>query len=529
MAAVGSLGGQSQLLGYARTLWRRKWTIVLIAVIATVVAFGVSKTETPTYQATAQLLFQPTASQSVLGSGALFATPNVSDDISLIESPRVAAIVLSRIGSVPPMSATNVSGTDLIDIAVTSTVPADAARAANAYADAYLSYERRQTVSNLLASARVVQHRISSIQSQISALQTTAATQSGAAQAATQARIAGIEQQLTTLTGQLNTLQSSAALDSAGAELIVPATPPTSPSSPRTLRNTLFGFGGGIVIGLALAFVRENLDDTVGSREDLERAQPDLPVLAQIPYEAHPPKAIPLVSVVRPHSAGAEAYRSLRTSVQFLTLERSLRTLQVTSPKSGDGKTTTVANLAVALAGAGQRVIVLDCDLRRPRLHEPFGVANEVGFTSVLLGDSPISAVLQEPPGFEGRLRILSSGPHLSNPSELLSSQRTAEVLASLSGMADLIVIDSPPVLPVTDAVALAPRVDATLMVVSSGQTTAKDLARSLEVLGQVAAPVVGAVLNAVVPESRYGGYRYRGYRYEPYRSTEVPTSTPIS
>jgi non-specific protein-tyrosine kinase len=147
-------------------------------------------------------------------------------------------------------------------------------------------------------------------------------------------------------------------------------------------------------------------------------------------------------------------------------------------------------------------------------------VSNEVGFTAVVLGDAPLSKALQTPAGYGGQLRVLPAGRHISNPSELLSSQRTGEILASLGEIADLVLIDSPPVLPVTDAVALAPRVDATILLVAAGQTTGKDLAHSLEVLGQVSAPVVGAVINASTPQHGYG-YRYHGYHYrypyEPY------------
>jgi non-specific protein-tyrosine kinase len=229
-----------------------------------------------------------------------------------------------------------------------------------------------------------------------------------------------------------------------------------------------------------------------------------------------------LVARTRPHSYAAEAYRSLRTSVQFLALDQPVRILQVTSPRTSEGKTTTVANLAVTLAAAGQRVIVADCDLRRPRQHDMFGLSNRVGFTSVLLGESPMSEALQAVPDYPD-LSVLASGERPPNPAELLASPRVKEVFGAMARLADVVLVDTPPVLPVTDAVLVSGRVDATVIVVSAGLTSAKDLSRALEVLGQVDAPVTGAVLNSVAVNA---GYRFR-YRYsytsEPQhlRSTE--------
>src|SRR5207249_10429878 len=134
--------------------------------------------------------------------------------------------------------------------------------------------------------------------------------------------------------------------------------------------------------------------------------------------------------------------------IQFMGLDQTLKTVQVTSPSPGEGKTTTLANLGVVLSRAGQNVILVCCDLRRPRIHEFFGLSNEVGFTSVLLGDTPLSAALRKVPD-EERLMVLASGPEPPNPSELLSGTRAVEVFTALQGMADIVLIDSPPVLPV--------------------------------------------------------------------------------
>ncbi|MDQ4088940.1 MAG: CpsD/CapB family tyrosine-protein kinase [Actinomycetota bacterium] len=187
-----------------------------------------------------------------------------------------------------------------------------------------------------------------------------------------------------------------------------------------------------------------------------------------------------------------------------------MRTIQITSPNAAEGKTTTVANLAVALARAGERVVIVSCDLRRPRIHEFFGLPNDVGFMSVVLGEMPLSAALQSVPG-EARLQLLATGPIPANPSELLSSNRSGQVLDALRKEFSVVLIDCPPVLPVTDAAVLSSKVDGTLLVVTVGTTTGKQVTRSLELLRQVGAPIIGTVLNGVGSQGGYGYYAYYG------------------
>ncbi|MHB8246954.1 MAG: tyrosine-protein kinase domain-containing protein [Acidimicrobiales bacterium] len=520
VAAPPSAESQPQLLQYGRTLWRRKWTILVVTLLAAGAAFGFSEAETPVYSSTASVLLQSSASSQVIGNGANVVI-NPADEIQLIESPGVASLVRKKIGSAPPISAASVTGTDVITITASSRHAVDAARIANAYANAYVQYRQTSAVDSLLGAAQTTQARVTAVQAQITKLNASIASappsQKAAVTATVTPEITALQQQVSVLLQQVSTLQSDASLSASGAQVVGPAVPPSSPSSPRKLRNDLVGLGGGLILGIALAFVREALDDSIVTKEDLDRAQPGLPVLGEIPLSgATKGSVIDLISASRPHSLGAEAYRSLRTSVQFLCLDRSIRTLQLTSPRTTEGKTTTISNLAIALVGAGLSVIAVDCDLRRPRLHEPFGLSADVGFTSVLLDQVPLEAALRQVSGHEG-LRILASGKRPPNPSELLSTQRARDVLHQASELADLVLIDSPPTLPVTDAVALAPAVDAVILVVSSGSTTAKDVARSLEILGQVDAPVVGAVLNGISQGNQYGyRYRYGGYSYGP-------------
>jgi non-specific protein-tyrosine kinase len=220
-------------------------------------------------------------------------------------------------------------------------------------------------------------------------------------------------------------------------------------------------------------------------------------------------------ALAEPTSPAAEAYRTLRTSVQFLSLKRPVRTLMITSPNAGDGKTTTIANLGVVFARAGVPVTVVSCDLRRPTLHEAFGLSNTVGFTSVLLGQVSAEDALQTVPNLE-RLTVMAAGPIPPNPSELLSLRKASDVFVSLAASGRVVLVDAPPVLPVSDALVLANRVDAVLLVCVAGMTTRKDAARAVELLSQVDAPLVGTILNGASEPGGYGySYRYYGAAHD--------------
>ncbi|MFH1085074.1 MAG: CpsD/CapB family tyrosine-protein kinase [Chloroflexota bacterium] len=204
---------------------------------------------------------------------------------------------------------------------------------------------------------------------------------------------------------------------------------------------------------------------------------------------------ITLVTLTDPLAPASEAYRSLRMNLQFAALDRPLRTLLVTSPGQGEGKSTCLANLAVTMAQVEQRVIAVDCDLRRPHLHVLLGLCNEVGFTTMMLDER----ALQAPPlqaTAVNDLRALTSGPLPPRPADLLGSKRMELVIARLLEEADLLLFDAPPLMAAADATVLAAKVDGVLLVVSAGETKREAVQRSIERLRKVNANIVGAVLN---------------------------------
>lgn len=220
------------------------------------------------------------------------------------------------------------------------------------------------------------------------------------------------------------------------------------------------------------------------------------------------PEDLDLVTMTDPISPASEAYRTLRLNLQYASLDEPLHTLLVTSSSPDEGKSTTLANLAVTMAQAEMRVIMVDCDLRRPHLHELFRQRNDIGLTTMMIEDQ----ALTDPPLLDTPvkgLRLLASGPLPPRPADLLGSQRMERVLERLASDADMVVLDAPPVMAVTDAVVLATKVDGVLLVVSAGETKRESAQRAVERLRKVNAHIVGSVLNnAPLDATMHGYYR---------------------
>ena len=213
-----------------------------------------------------------------------------------------------------------------------------------------------------------------------------------------------------------------------------------------------------------------------------------------------------LITISEPRSPISEAYRTLRTNLDFAGLDRALKTLVVTSAGVGEGKSTTLSNLAVVSAQTGRKVILVGADLRRPRLHQIFGLDNQAGLTTMLMDDSSLATPPLQESGIEG-MRILTSGPLPPNPAELMGSRRMEEVIAALAEWADQVFFDAPPVVAVTDAAVLATKVDGVLLVVSAGKTRREYARTAVQRLEQINARLVGTVLTNVQMGVAYQGY----------------------
>ena len=497
-----------------RTLRRYKLRIAVVALVALAAALTFSFLQDPVYEATAEVVVrQPGASSPFAGLASPASDPArvLGTEIRVIKGPEVRIGAQARLGGTPPkVSAVAAPDADVIRITTRDGVAARAAAAANAYAESYLDLRQREALDAFAKLNRDLQAGISDLQRQID-------TATGPERDALLQAQGGFRQKLAEA-------QVGGNLGTSGARIVQPAVEPTSPISPTPVRTGVLAGLSGLLLGVGVALLSGRLDQSVRSKEDLERATPGLFTLGMLPKVHAPKKGEPprLLTLHDPRSPTAEAHRALLASLQFLNHEEPARVIQITSPSTGDGKTTIVANLGVAMALAGQRVAVVCCDLRRPNLHEFFGVGNGVGLSTVLSGQAPLSSALQSVEQLPG-LVVLPSGPPPPNPTELLGSKRTGQVLKSLLTVVDVVIIDCPPVLPVADALVLASQVNSSLLVCRAGKTSRKRLTRARELMLQVEAPLVGTILNGVPLEDSDTGAYYDEDERRGGTSTAVP------
>jgi capsular exopolysaccharide synthesis family protein len=510
-------GTEPTFRAYLQILRHRKWWVFSIVVLGLAASVAFSFTAHKQYSATAQLLVQPSVNVNGLGAAQQPVTQtDVETELQLVTSAPIQQAVRDRLKSTPTVSASEVGQTDVMAITATSQVPSQASLVANLYATAFVQY-RQAVASHSLANAEAqLGSQISSLGRQLSSFHGDTSSPTASA----------LLNQEAVLKEQLAQMQVSGAVYTGDVVLVTPAQTPISPSSPRPVQDALLGLAAGLALGLGAAFLRDSLDDRLTSKEATEHAG-GAPVLAMTPVVTswRRQKAL-VVSVAEPTSPAAESYRSLRTSLQFARQERQLRSVVVTSPGVGDGKTSTVANLGVVFAQAGERVVLVSSDLRRPRIGEFFGLDEQAGLTSILSGQRTLEEALLPVPGFD-RLSLLPAGSVPPNPAELLNSTHAQDIFTRLRDQFDLVLIDSPPVLPVTDAAILSQHADATLILAAAGQTRRADLHRAVEKLDQVGATILGIVLNKVTRQTgRNYGY---SYAYRPYQYTYKPNHTGTS
>ncbi len=337
---------------------------------------------------------------------------------------------------------------------------------------------------------------------------------------------------------------------SAGCEIIDTAKPPSEPIKPKKKLNILLGILFGLGLGVTIAFFLEFLDDTIKTGDDLERLK--LTVLGTIPV-VHTEQIIrrlkkegrqfseadlhtfdsKLITRFSPKSPISESYRSLRTNVQFSDIDRPKRVILITSSASKEGKSTTAVNFAVTLAQMGSKVLLVDSDLRRPSLHGFFSLDKTYGLSNLLIGSLKLADVIKKTP--VEKLDVITSGDVPPNPAELVSSNAMKDFIDEARAQYQYIVIDSPPVIAVTDAAVLATRVDGVMLVVSSGYTHKRDVSRAVALLKNVKASMLGVVLNNLDIKRIYGSYYYYFHYYQYYyyygseKSKDRKRKTPAS
>lgn len=440
---------------------RRRWRVILAAFLATVcaVALGTALAD-PVYRASTEMYISTVSAENPadLAQGSNFTQRQVATYADVVTTPLVLDPVIDDLGLdlTPAQLAEQITtqaptGTVLIEISVTDQDP-----------------ERAETI----------------------------------------ARAVG-EQAVVTLT-ELDQV-SADSLSPVKATIVSPAAVEAAPISPEPARNLALGAVLGLLIGYGAALLRETLDTSVRGEADVKLIT-DTTVIGGIAYDRDAGRH-PLIVQADPHSGRAEAFRTLRTNLQFIDAADRPRSIVFTSSLPNEGKTTTTANLALTMAASGSSVCVIEGDLRRPRLLDYMGMEGSVGLTSVLIGEAEVEDVLQP---FRDSLTILGCGPIPPNPSELLGSEAMVHLLHKLEQRFDYVVIDAPPLLPVTDAAVLSKVADGTIVVVGAKVINREHLSRALTMLENVDGHVLGLVMNRL-PTSGADAYSYYrdGYRPE--------------
>lgn len=301
--------------------------------------------------------------------------------------------------------------------------------------------------------------------------------------------------------------------------IIRPAESPLSSSSPNVKLNLTLGLILGLAIGIGLVFLRTTMDTRVRSEADLRNVT-DLPLLGSMSYDQDA-STKPLITQSPHQSPRAESFRQLRTNLQFSNIGGASQAVVVTSSLPGEGKSTTATNLAIAMAQGGGSVCLVDADLRRPMAAEYLGLEGQIGLTTVLVGAIKVNDALQA--WGEDHLYVLASGSIPPNPSELLGSSRMRDLIAQLKETFDTVIIDAPPLLPVTDAAVLSQHVDGVVVVVGCKNVRKQELEKALAGLALVGARTLGAILN-LLPAKGPDSYAY-GYYNSPTPSPERPVA----
>lgn len=538
---------------YYRVIWKRLWLVVLCCVVGVGVTLYYSLNQVPVYATTVTLALNPSFPSTLLPYQAAASVEALANSYGQFMRTRAFAtlvaeavgdqVTLEQISS--SISTQYVAGTQFFKITAAAHSPEMAQQLANVTADVFIGENlARQKAREEQRTAQQASDRRSALEQQRASIQEMLENELMVYQGQMETlrqRIAGLEaepasevrnrdlqlqrQQLLEVQGlSMKAMTAlieaeSKSTDTGGkspidtAAVVDDAALPSQPVSPNTARNVLYALLLSLVAGIGGVLLLEYVDYTFRTADELEQAYgiKTLGTLASVGREVKKDgTAREKLVLLHSKSPVAEAFRMLRTNVEFAGEGKSLRTLLVTSAAPGEGKTFTAVNLALAMAQAGKEVILVDSDLRKPALHTIFGLPNEFGLTNLIVDGSPAVNGRLQASDVQG-LKVLTSGQVPGNPSEMLGSKRAEWMIQSLRQLADIVIFDSPPTSMVTDAVILATKVDAVLQVVRSGSTRRDHVLRGRDTLAKVGGTVLGPVLNMVRDSDT--GYAWRYYR----------------
>lgn len=528
MMHTDAAGGATSLRDYLAILRSRKTSIAVVALLVVASALFYSYRQPPLYRSEAKVLVKPF--NTLL---------NVETERELAGSEAVRAMAAERLGDElegAPLSPSNLSvsvatETEVLIIGYTHSDPSEAQRAAQAYAEGYLEYRRQEIVDDITASGEAIRAQIDPLNEKLRRLNKRIENEEDPAIEATlQTQVSSLISRIAILEQQLVQLSPPGRLQI--GQVVEDADLPLSPASPNHVVNGILGLILGLALGVGVAFLRERLDDRLRGRTDLEKyaAAPVLAIVPAVP-EWRRSKQTMLVTLQQPQSAASEAYRTLRTGVLFAAGQQHLEVILLTSANAGEGKSATTANLGVALAQSGKRVIMISGDLRKPRLIQFFSDDRGPGVTNVIAGGANLWTCLVNT--MLPTLKVLPSGPIPPNPTELLGSQAMRKIIEDCASVADVVLIDGPPILSLADAITLAPMADGVLLVADAQNTDRGAVEHARQQLERVHARVIGAVLNNFdSSKARAQAYYYQDYyAYRPAEEAafDEPTAEPRS
>ena len=507
----------AQLRRHLSVLWRGGWLIVLVAAITTAAALYYSSQQTPIYQSSAQVLVRPV---KLSPTDPTIAFVDMETEQQIAQSAEVAGLASKALKGAPlgSLSVSQPPNTNTLILKASSTNRRIAQRSANAYAEAYLQLRRQQVNDDLLAASGPLSERIADLNRQIEgAGASLLGTGDENQRALLQIRINSLLTQKQFLEQKLNELILPENLRV--GSVLRPGGYPAKPSRPNHVRTGALGVFVGLLLGAGVVLVRDRLDDRLHDREELE-SWIDAPVLAVVPrlrsWHASNGSKPSLLKV--PDSEVSEAYKTLRTSFAFVASQRGASSVLIASCNPNEGKTSTLANLGRSLADGGKRVVLVSADLRKPRLHQYLGVNSEAGLTNVLAGERGLDALIW----VDKNLYFLDTGPLPLNPGDILGSEQMANLIRQLQAVSDFVLVDSPAMLAVADALSLAPILDGVLLLADARQTRPRSIDEARYQLEHVGATILGAVLN------NFDGARFHPYQhYNMYRETRRTTARP--
>lgn len=522
-------------LGDYIAILKRRWAWVLVPLIAIPgIAFYLSTTQAERFGATAEVLLSDSAAQDAVGGGSqstAFRNRILENEISLALSDQASEQIADRLGmdvdDIPGFTVTADASSDVLIFSTSRPTAQGAAEVANVAAETYVSLKQEQAAASITGAVSNLEATLIDLQVERETARATLITLEDALTRASEedrptaqaqvdreeSRISGqvalIDAQIGATADSITQLELSGELALGGtARIVSVANPPVNSSNAPASRNLVLGLVVGAILGAALALLRENLDDKVRTTEDLEKL--GLIPLGSVPQASKKVSStleLARIALTDPDTPQAQAHQKTQAAIRFLASQHDISNVLITSASQGEGKTTLASNLAISMARSNTRTVLVDLDLRRPRVHKAYGLPQAPGITTVVVDGIDVvdSSTLID--GVDDHLAIVPAGKLPPHAASFITSTAFIETVKELSKLTDFTVFDAPPVLPVADTLTLAQMVDGVVLVAYANQTKRDDLEAAAESLRASGAQIFGAVLLGAGEDN--SGYKY--------------------